>query len=428
MSWRTERTSRCCRCPPATEAEPSAAPRCVRARRPKQGGCVSGLKPATQRIQPEDALAHVKSGEDKRLMDGIRQVLSSLDQTSRAMLAERTAAFQRATYVRLFDTVLIIALLFSVLIIAGVLLRRAFRSMRAAEALAEANAEQLRVSLDSLSQGISVFDAECRLVSWNHCFVELFAIPERLLQVGTPYSAFVRHDWTDEEGDFLETPEQLAAAPPETTGRSTPIVYERTRKDGAPSSCGGRRFPPAASSSPDITQRLATEQQLRQVQRLDAVGQLTGGIAHEFNNLLTVIIGNFDLLRRKSNDPAQRRSIEMAYAAAERGASLTRQLLAFARQPAARAASARNQSPPVRPRRVPAALAGGADQGGDRQLGRTVDGARRSLATGERHPQSRPERPRRYARGAGSSPSRWRMRCSTPHTPRRTRKFRPAPT
>jgi PAS domain-containing protein len=188
--------------------------------------------PAAQRIQPEDALAHVKSGEGKRLMDGIRQVLGSLDQTSRAMLAERTAAFQRATYVRLLGTVLIIALLFSVLIIAGVLLRRAFRSVRAAEALAEANADQLRVSLDSLSQGISVFDAECRLVSWNHCFVELFAIPERLLQVGTPYSAFVRHDWTDEEGDFLETPEQLAAASPETTGRSTLIVYERTRQDG----------------------------------------------------------------------------------------------------------------------------------------------------------------------------------------------------
>jgi PAS domain-containing protein len=159
-------------------------------------------------------------------MDGIRQVLGSLDQTSRAMLAERTAAFQRATYVRLFGTVLIIALLFSVLIIAGVLLRRAFRSVRAAEE--EANAEQLRVSLDSLSQGISVFDAECRLVSWNHCFVELFAIPEGLLQVGTPYSAFVRHDWTDEEGDFLEIP---GAARRCTARDDGPMNSDRLRAD-----------------------------------------------------------------------------------------------------------------------------------------------------------------------------------------------------
>lgn len=281
----------------------------------------------------EDALALVQ-GEGRRLMDDIRQVLAAIDETSRAALVERTAAFKRAVHLRLLATVLIIALLFSVLFVAGVLLFLAFRSLRIAERQAEANAEQLRISLDSLSQGISVFDASASLVSWNSCFVELFSVPERLLRVGTPYEALVRHDWADEEGDFLETPQQLAAAPPEATGRSNPVVYERTRKDGRTFEL--RRTPVPSGgfviTYTDITQRLLTEHQLRQSQRLEAVGQLTGGIAHDFNNLLTVIIGNLELLRKRSSDLTQKRSIDMAFAAAERGASLTRQMLAFARR------------------------------------------------------------------------------------------------
>ncbi|MBK8209481.1 MAG: response regulator [Rhodospirillales bacterium] len=281
----------------------------------------------------EDAFSRVQ-GEGRRLMDDIRRVLAAIDEASRAALVQRTAAFERATHLRLLGTVLIIALLFAVLIVAGVLLFRAFRLLRNAEAQAEANAEQLRVSLDSLSQGISVFDAGALLASWNSCFVELFSVPAELLRVGTPYAAFVRHDWTDEEGDFLETPQQLAAAPPEATVRSNPVVYERTRKDGRTFEL--RRTPVPSGgfviTYTDITQRLLTEHQLRQSQRLDAVGQLTGGIAHDFNNLLTVIIGNLELLRKRSGDLTQSRSMDMALAAAERGASLTRQMLAFARR------------------------------------------------------------------------------------------------
>ncbi len=72
---------------------------------------------------------------------------------------------------------------------------------------------------------------------------------------------------------------------------------------------------------------------LLQSQRLEAIGQLTGGVAHDFNNLLTVVLGNADLLAEASaDDPVRRQLAEMIVEAAQRGASLTQQLLAFARK------------------------------------------------------------------------------------------------
>ncbi len=74
-------------------------------------------------------------------------------------------------------------------------------------------------------------------------------------------------------------------------------------------------------------------ERLQRSQRLEAVGQLTGGVAHDFNNLLTVVLGNADLLAGGGLDePRRRQALEMLTRAAERGAVLTQQLLAFARK------------------------------------------------------------------------------------------------
>ena len=76
-------------------------------------------------------------------------------------------------------------------------------------------------------------------------------------------------------------------------------------------------------------------ERLRRAQRLEAVGQLTGGVAHDFNNLLTVVLGNAELLVELNQaNPQQRKLAEMISAAAQRGAELTQRLLAFARKQA----------------------------------------------------------------------------------------------
>jgi PAS domain S-box-containing protein len=95
------------------------------------------------------------------------------------------------------------------------------------------------------------------------------------------------------------------------------------------------------SQQQEQAERLKLEAQLHQAQKMEAIGNLTGGMAHDFNNLLGVVIGNVDLLRDlKKDDPDVDELAGEALEAAFRGADLTRRLLAFARQQ------------PLRPQRV----------------------------------------------------------------------------
>ena len=90
----------------------------------------------------------------------------------------------------------------------------------------------------------------------------------------------------------------------------------------------------------EVSQRERAEEQLRQAQKMEAIGQLTGGVAHDFNNLLMAVLGNLDLLRKHVGDDVRAcRLIDGALQGAKRGASLTQRLLAFARRQDLRIAS-----------------------------------------------------------------------------------------
>jgi PAS domain S-box-containing protein len=84
----------------------------------------------------------------------------------------------------------------------------------------------------------------------------------------------------------------------------------------------------------DLTERRAIEEQLRQSQKMEAIGQLTGGVAHDFNNLLTVIVGNLETIWRHAPpaDGKLRRAIDQVTRGAQRAVTLTQQLLAFSRR------------------------------------------------------------------------------------------------
>jgi two-component system, NtrC family, sensor kinase len=107
--------------------------------------------------------------------------------------------------------------------------------------------------------------------------------------------------------------------------------------------------------------REALEASLRQSQKMEAVGQLTGGVAHDFNNLLTIILGNLQMALRRHPEGKTRTLMSNAYQAAERAAELTKRLLAFSR------------SQPLDPRPIDAnRLVGSMSDLLDRTLGETV--------------------------------------------------------
>jgi PAS domain S-box-containing protein len=83
----------------------------------------------------------------------------------------------------------------------------------------------------------------------------------------------------------------------------------------------------------DITERRTAEARLRQAQKMEAVGQFTGGAAHDFNNLLMAILSSLELLRKRlPDDPKYLSLLDNAFQGAKRGASLTQRMLAFARR------------------------------------------------------------------------------------------------
>ncbi|KTT68822.1 histidine kinase famiy protein [Sphingomonas endophytica] len=86
------------------------------------------------------------------------------------------------------------------------------------------------------------------------------------------------------------------------------------------------------ASQLDVTRRRNSEQSYRQAQKMESIGQLTAGLAHDFNNLLQVVNGNLELVTHTKDPERVRRYVAAAQSAAERGAKLTRQLLAFARK------------------------------------------------------------------------------------------------
>ena len=114
------------------------------------------------------------------------------------------------------------------------------------------------------------------------------------------------------------------------------------------------------ATAQDITKQKQIEEQLRQSQKMEAVGQLTGGVAHDVNNLLAVIMGNTEILMRQLG--RQERSLDTIFKATKRGAELTHRLLAFSRQQ------------PLRPQVIDlGALVSGMSDLLSRSLGETVE-------------------------------------------------------
>ncbi|RAI59964.1 histidine kinase [Roseicella frigidaeris] len=284
----------------------------------------------------EGAQQFVQGDLGRVLMGSIESILSELESGENRLLTQRIreseATQLRARWLAVAGTLLSIGLL----LLAGRLLGLARQRLANAEAAQRTLAQQLATSIDSISQGIGVFDAEGLLQRWNPCFPVLLALPEAALRPGLPYAEVAaRAAEAARTEAFLETTAQIRHG---RGGRSPrePVVYERHRATDDRSLEFHRTPMPEGGfvlTATDVTERVRSAATARDAQRMQAMGQLTGGIAHDFNNLLAVILGNLELIRPKL-DPGSPLlvRIDRAIWGARRGAALTQQLLAFARK------------------------------------------------------------------------------------------------
>ncbi len=202
--------------------------------------------------------------------------------------------------------------------------------------------EQFRVLVEGVTDyAIYLLDPEGRVSSWNTGARRIKNyLPEEI--IGHHFSRF----YTEEDKASGEPSRAL-----DTAAREGKFEKEgwRIRKDGsrfwAHVVIDAIRNPAGelygfAKITRDLTERRAGQRALElaqealiQSQKMDAIGQLTGGVAHDFNNLLTVILGSLELVRRRvPDDPRITGLVDNAMQAAQRGASLTQRMLAFARR------------------------------------------------------------------------------------------------
>jgi signal transduction histidine kinase/DNA-binding response OmpR family regulator len=176
-----------------------------------------------------------------------------------------------------------------------------------------------------------MFDAQNRLSSWNTRFFKLLALPKALARAGQPLAAFRDLDPGGDAPIFAAP----AGAEKRAGTRGLEVPLRRLKVEGRELEVHQNAIPGGGFivSLDDVTRRLRAEVMLQQAQKMEAIGQLTGGVAHDFNNLLQIIMGNLNILAREmqGNEPALRR-IRNALLGADRGAGLTRHLLAFSRR------------------------------------------------------------------------------------------------
>jgi len=203
------------------------------------------------------------------------------------------------------------------------------RALRAGEL----RVAELAEVLEKANDAITVREIGGRVSFWNASAARLFGVPAEEA-LGRPIHEVQGLDLAVTEAAtervLRDSEWRRVITVPATDGRSIVIDSHLTLirdEGGQPKSI--------LTINTDITAQIAIEERLHRSERLESLGQLTGGVAHDFNNLLTVISLNAEVIMRTLTDRKDMRELaEMIKQAARRGAALTQRLLAFARQQA----------------------------------------------------------------------------------------------
>ena len=270
------------------------------------------------------ALQYEMTDAGQGFMEAARASAGRIAQRSERERAERAELLRgRQTLV---THLLLVTLTVSVLMLgaAALFILYSYAKLRRARRAEREQAALVAAAIEHVPDGVAVFGADGLLKLSNTRFGPTLGLPDALSRPGATIHAVAG----------------ATALEPPLIPTECPGTAERTemRQDGrtirlwrSPMPDGGQMI-----SAADISRRVAAEEMARQAQKMDVLGQMTGGVAHDFNNLLQVVSANLELVRAglmHSNESGSLLDrVEAAGAGVARGARLTRHLLAFARR------------------------------------------------------------------------------------------------
>ena len=204
-------------------------------------------------------------------------------------------------------------------------------ALRAAQEDLRRSELNFRSLVTNAPYGICRCDSTGKILDANPAFLELLGHTSTSELVGQHiFGLYADNDKWFDLADFLRSSAPFRGLTAEWKRANNTTTVVRVSGRAVVNGGEGMVFELFAE---DVTERRALEQQLRQSQKMEAVGRLAGGIAHDFNNLLMVILGYSEfLLERLGAEPHLRGPAQEISSAAERASSLTRQLLAFSRK------------------------------------------------------------------------------------------------
>ena len=294
----------------------------------------------------DTARAIVETNLGRDLMQKIATQVAALVETENGLLGKRQARFVQAGLTSAMISALAAGLALVVILFGGIFLVRAYRrTVRSQQSLRQSE-ERFRLLVSGVrDHAIFMLDPAGNVASWNDGAARLCGYRADEI-VGRHVSRFYPAEEVAGGG-----PQRLLDVA--ATAGSAEEEGWRVRRDGsrfwanvvvtALHDAGGglRGFAKVARDTTERRRQLETLEQQRaalaQLQKMEAIGQLTGGVAHDFNNLLQTILGGIELLQRAGAfaDPVRaNRLLDAARRAAEQGAVLTHRLLAFARRQA----------------------------------------------------------------------------------------------